>query len=54
MNDAQRFNLTPAANRFEADEASEFSWGRGLVPKGCEYLGPADGGMYRPLSPPSR
>lgn len=31
--------------------ASEFSWGPGPVPPGCEYAAPADGGAYRPKAP---
>lgn len=31
--------------------ASEFSWGPGPVPPGCEYATPADGGAYRPKAP---
>jgi hypothetical protein len=30
---------------------SEFSWGRGLRPKGCERQSPDEGGMYGGRSP---
>lgn len=33
-------------------EASEFSWGSGLTPKGRENAAPAEGGRYRGTSPP--
>lgn len=33
-------------------EASEMSWGPGLVPHGLENASPADGGMYKGLTPP--
>lgn len=32
-------------------EASEFSWGPGLVPKGLENAAPEDGGTYKGLTP---
>ncbi len=34
------------------DDASEFSWGPGLVPRGKEYAPPSHGGMYRGVCPP--
>ena len=35
-----------------ADDASEFSWGRGLVPPGKETEPPNRGGVYRAMCPP--
>ena len=34
------------------DDASEFSWGRGLVPPGKETEPPNRGGVYRAMCPP--
>jgi hypothetical protein len=34
------------------DDASEFSWGPGLVAPGKEYSPPSHGGMYRGKCPP--
>lgn len=33
-------------------EASEMSWGPGLVPRGFEDASPSEGGMYTGLTPP--
>jgi hypothetical protein len=33
-------------------EASEMSWGSGLVPKGLQHAPPSDGGMYSGRTPP--
>lgn len=33
------------------DGPTEFSFGPGQVPAGCERLGPAEGGTYRGRSP---
>jgi len=33
-------------------DASEFSWGPGLVPAGKENAPPSRGGMYRGMCPP--
>lgn len=33
-------------------EASEMSWGPGLVLKGFEFAPPSEGGMYSGLTPP--
>jgi hypothetical protein len=33
------------------DEASEYSWGTGLVPTVFEDASPSEGGMYRGLTP---
>ncbi len=41
----------PHARGAEDTGASEFSWGPGPVPPGCEYATPADGGMYVGRSP---
>lgn len=35
----------------ENNDASELSWGEGLVPPGYEDASPAEGGMYRGKSP---
>lgn len=41
----------PHARGAEDTGATEFSWGPGPVPPGCEYATPADGGAYRPKAP---
>ena len=35
------------------DGPSEFSWGPGNVPPGCEYLPPSEGGAYSGKTPPA-
>lgn len=39
------------ADGAENTDATEFSWGPGLVPPGCERKPPSEGGMYRGRSP---
>jgi len=36
------------------DEASEFSWGKGLVPRRFEDAPPSEGGMYKGKAPPEK
>jgi hypothetical protein len=43
-----RYPLDPNAE----PDASEMSWGPGLVPKGLENAPPSKGGMYRGQTPP--
>lgn len=43
-----------SAQRLAAEEndATELSWGNGLVPPGLENAPPSEGGMYQGVSPP--
>jgi hypothetical protein len=46
-------NYVPDAERRACCDWSEYSWGKGLVPKAFEDKPPSEGGMYKGLTPPA-